>query len=502
MLGVPVKRVHNLVWVLAAGLSFLGVFLRAGAVGVSLASALSLTSLVVSLAALVLGRLDNLPAITASAIALGVLEQGVRWNHPSSPGFTYVVFAAVILVALVVRRAGEHRSDLDGVTAWTATEEVRAVPAQLRSLPLVRALRWGLPALVLIGAIFLPNLLSPSQQFKAATVAVFAIITVSIVVLTGWAGQVSLGQMSFVGIGGAVGALATAQWHSDLSLAMLVAGLAGAAAAMVVGLPALRVRGPFLAVTTLAFALASSEYLVNRKQMSWIPRQRLERPALFKTFDLTTQRSMYYLCLAVLVLALLAVRGIRRSRSGRALVALRDNERGTEAFAINVVRTKLMAFALSGFLAAVAGCLLVHINQAFTEEPFTATESIGVFTAAVVGGLGSLTGAVLGALYLNGGTWFLTDKWRLLPSAIGVLLVLMVFPGGLSNLLFRAREKGLRWLARHRGIAVPSQSADESASELNAIALQMNGQRAAGSASDESPNGAGPAGHEREEVAP
>jgi branched-chain amino acid transport system permease protein len=460
LLGIPVKRVHTLVWMLASSLSFVGVFLRAGAIGMSLASQLSLASLVVSLAALVLGRLENLPAITASAVALGILEQGVRWNEPDNPGFVYLVFGVVILGVLVLRRSGSRRSDTEGFATWSTVEEVRSIPAELRSLPVVRCLRWGIPLVVVIAALLLPNILSPSQQFKAATVAVFAVIALSVVVLTGWAGQVSLGQMSFVGVGGAVGALATAQWHSDLSLAMLVAGAAGAVVAMVVGLPALRVRGLFLAATTLAFALASSEYLLNRQQMTWIPRQRLARPALFKTFDLTTQRSMYYLCLAVLVLAFLAATGVRRSRSGRALVALRDNERGAQSFGINVVRTKLMAFALSGFLAAVAGCLLVHINQAFTEGPFTATKSIGVFTAAVVGGLGSLPGAVIGALYLNGGTWFLSEKWQLLPSAVGVLVVLMVLPGGLGNLLYRARDAGLRWLARQRKIVVPSLSAD------------------------------------------
>ncbi|MDQ6696427.1 MAG: ABC transporter permease, partial [Actinomycetota bacterium] len=348
LLGIPVKRVHTLVWMLASSLSFVGVFLRAGALGMSLASQLSLASLVVSLAALVLGRLDNLPAITASAVVLGVLEQGVRWNHPENPGFVYLVFGVVILAVLILRRSGSRRSDTEGFATWSTVEEVRPVPAELRALPLIRALRWGVPALVLVGAVLLPNILTPSEQFKAATVAVFAIIALSVVVLTGWAGQVSLGQMSFVGVGGAVGALATAEWHSDLSLAMVVAGASGAIVAMIVGLPALRVRGLFLAATTLAFALASSEYLLNRDQMSWIPRQRLARPALFKTFDLTSQRSMYYLCLGVLVLAFLAATGVRRSRSGRALVALRDNERGAQAFGIDVVRTKLMAFALSG----------------------------------------------------------------------------------------------------------------------------------------------------------
>ncbi len=471
LLGIPVKRVQTLVWVLASGLSFIGVFLRAGAVGISLASQLSLASLVVSLAALVLGRLENLPAITVSAVALGVLEQGVRWNHSSDPGFVYPVFAVVILAVLVVRRASSRRSDIETVATWSAAEEVRPVPAELRRLPIVRLLRWGLPALVLAGAIALPTILSPSQQFKASTLAVFAIIALSVVVLTGWAGQVSLGQMSFVGVGGAIGALATAQWHSDLTFAMLVAGLAGAAAAVVVGLPALRVRGLFLAVTTLAFALASSEYLFNRKQMTWIPRADLRRPRLLKSIDLTSERSMYFLCLAVLVLAILAASGVRRSRSGRALIALRENERGVQAYGVNVIRTKLMAFAFSGFLAAVAGCLLVHINQAYTEQPFTATESIGIFTAAVVGGLGSIPGALLGALYLNGGTWFLPNKWRLLPSAIGVLVVLTVFPGGLGNLLFRGRDAGLRRIARRRGIVVPSLLADVGDAEAPEIPI-------------------------------
>jgi ABC-type branched-subunit amino acid transport system permease subunit len=128
---------------------------------------------------------------------------------------------------------------------------------------------------------------------------------------------------------------------------------------------------------------------------------------------------------------------------------------------VSVARAKLTGFALSGFLAATAGCLLVHITQAYSEKPFVAAESLGVFTAAVVGGLGSLSGAVLGALYLNGGVWFLPERWRLLPSAVGVLAVLLVLPGGLSNLLYRGRDAFLRRLARRRGIVVASLLADE-----------------------------------------
>jgi ABC-type branched-subunit amino acid transport system ATPase component/ABC-type branched-subunit amino acid transport system permease subunit len=454
LLGVPVRRIQTVVWVVAAVLSFTGLFLTTGIFGFSGASTLSPQALVFALGALVLGRLDHLPAVAVSAVALRILEQGVLANNPSSPGRTYVVLAAVILAALVLRRAAARRGDLDTSSSWSAAEEVRPIPFELRKLGVVRLGRVGLPVALVAAAAALPLVLAPSQELKAATVAAFAIIALSVVVLTGWAGQVSLGQMSFVAVGGAVGAVATATWHVDLSLALIVAGLAGAVVAVIVGLPALRLPGLFLAITTLAFALASSNYLLNRKEQSWIPRDRLARPALFRTFDLASQGAMYEVALGVAVLAFLAVAGIRRSRTGRVLLAVRDNERGAAAYAIAPTRAKLTGFALSGFLAAVAGCLLVHINQAYSETPFVATESLGVFTAAVVGGLGSLWGAVLGALYLNGGTWFLPDRWRLLPSAVGVLAVLLVLPGGLANVAYRGRDALLRHLARRRGIGV------------------------------------------------
>jgi len=479
LLGIPVRRTQTLVWAVAATLSYVGLFLTAGIFGISGAATLSPQALVFALGALILGRLDHLPAVAASAIALRILEQGVLANNPSTPGRTYLVLGLVLLAALVVRRASTRRRDTDTTSSWTAAEEVRPFPAELRDLAPIRVARWLVPIVVVAAAVALPLLLSPSNELKAATLAAFVLIALSIVVLTGWAGQVSLGQMSFVAVGGAVGSVATHTWHTDLSAALLIAGLAGAVVAVVVGLPALRLPGLFLAVTTLAFALASSNFLLNRKEQSWIPRERLDRPALFSTFDLSSQAAMYELCLAVVVLAFLAVAGIRRSRTGRTLLAVRDNERGAAAYAVPVLRAKVTGFAISGFLAAVAGCLLVHVNQAYTETPFVAAESLGVFTAAVVGGLGSLWGAVFGALYLNGGTWFLPDRWRLLPSAVGVLVVLLVLPGGLGNLLYRGRDWLLRRFARRRGIEVASLVADRAGSDApDAIKVAMPGRPA------------------------
>jgi branched-chain amino acid transport system permease protein len=197
---------------------------------------------------------------------------------------------------------------------------------------------------------------------------------------------------------------------------------------------------------------------------------------------------MYEFVLVVVVLAFLATAGIRRSRTGRAIIAVRDNERGAAAYSIPVVRAKLGAFALSGFLAAVAGCLLVHVNRGYDEGPFVAAESLGIFTAAVVGGLGSLAGAVLGAVYLQGGKYYLDAPWNLLPSAVGVLLVLMVLPGGLGNLVFRGRDALLRRLALRRGIVVASLVADtagDEAPEAIKVALPDRPQGLDGATTDE-----------------
>ena len=191
----------------------------------------------------------------------------------------------------------------------------------------------------------------------------------------------------------------------DLTLALLISGIAGAVVAVVVGLPALRVRGLFLAVTTLAFAITASNYLLNPRYMTWIPPGRINRRTLFGRFDLETQSTMYYVCLVVLVLAILAVSGIRQSRTGRALLALRENERAAQSYGINVTRAKLTAFAMSGFLAAVAGCLFVQVTTQYSADQFRAVPSFAVFTSTVVGGLGSQTGAIIGALFsrLSGG---------------------------------------------------------------------------------------------------
>ena len=164
----------------------------------------------------------------------------------------------------------------------------------------------------------------------AGVIVIFGIIGLSFVVLTGWAGQVSLGQMAFVGIGAAVGGWATASRGWDLLVALPLAGLAGAAAAVVIGLPALRIRGLFLAVTTLAFALAMSTYGLNVQYVDWLPNGRVPRPLVLDRIVTGSEARYYFVVLAGFGLAVWMVTGLRKvmraacsSVSARTSVALR-----------------------------------------------------------------------------------------------------------------------------------------------------------------------------------
>ena len=470
LLGIPVGRLHTTVWSIATVLSFLALFLQAGIVGLPLGSPVGLTVLLSALAALMLGRLTDMPAIVASAMALGLLEAHVRWNDELAVGPLHLdlgsdavvapVLGVVILVTLLARRRGVTRADSDTTSSWQVAGEVRPIPAELARVPEVRIVRGAGLVLGCTGLMALPVVLGPGQTLRASAVVAFALIILSITVLTGWAGQVSLGQMGFVAVGAAVGAHAIQGWDLDLALTLPLAGLVGAAVAVVVGLPAVRLRGLYLAVTTLAFALAVTRYLLNPRFFAWVPSGRVEPGPVLGVWHVDDPTARYQLSLATFAVLLVAVLGIRHSRTGRVLVALRENERGAAAFGVSVVRAKLTAFALAGFIAAVAGVLLVAQNGRFTLGLFPEQDNLIVFTAAVVGGLGSVVGAVIGALFLKGGDWFLQDAWRLFASSIGVLIVLLLLPGGLGGAVFRARDLWLRWVARRRGIVVPSLVAD------------------------------------------
>ncbi len=457
MLGIPVARLNTLVWAIAAGLAYLALFMRSGISGVPLGYAAGLPALLVALASLVIGRLERLPTIACAAVAFTLLESGVNWNA-ESPFLAYPIMAGAMFVALLAQRSSTLRRDSDATSSWRGAEQVRPIPAYLASWGWVPTVRWTLIALGVLGVVTVPILLEVDQVIKATALIAFVLVGLSLVVLTGWAGQISFGQMALAGIGAAVSATLTWRWHVDLSLTLLLGGLAGGAVAFVVGLPALRLRGLYLAVTTFAvttfaLSLATEYWLLNDRFFSWFPPAEtgFRRDPLFGTIAIDTPTRFYAYSVVVLTLITLALRGIRRSRTGRVIVAIRENERAAQSFSVGLVRAKLTAFVISGVIAGIGGALLAQGSENFSVATYTTGESFNVFISAVIGGLGMLGGAFLGALYLRGTRWFITDPaWQLLSTGVGVLFVLLVLPGGLGSLWVKLRDHGVRLLTGHR----------------------------------------------------
>lgn len=461
LVGIPVRRVHSVVWAIAALLAFLAVFLRAGIVGLSLGTVLGPSLLLPALAAAVIGRMERLPTIAAAAVALGVVEQSVvwGWNEPSD---VYPVLFVIVVVAVWLTPAGAGLRGRLEPSTWRAVREPRPIPRALARLPEVRLARALLLALVVVALALVPVLFTESRTNLATVAVVYGIVAVSLVVLTGWAGEISLGQMAFVAVGAAVGASLTARLGWGLAFGLLGAGVVGAGLATLIGLPVLRRRGLTLAVITLAFGLATTAWLLSPRtfgegtRFDWLPPPRVERPDLFGLIDVRTESRYYLLCLVVLALVIVGVVGVRRSRTGRALVAIRENDRAASAFGVNPRTTTLQAFAMSGFLAALAGALFVHQQNGLQLDSYSAGESLVVFTMVVVGGLGSLPGALLGALFVRGVTWWLPVDWQILATGAGMLVVLLVFRGGLGAALADARDALLRRVARRRELPVPA----------------------------------------------
>jgi branched-chain amino acid transport system permease protein len=459
LLGVRVKRVSLIVWAVAGGLSAVTAVLEAPIKGFQFGALAGFTLLVRALAAAAIGRFESLPVTFGAAMLITTAQQTLFFATGKS-GPTDGMLLFVVVIALLVQRRRIGRLE-GGTSSWQAVAEVRPIPAELKNLPEVRWARWGLGAAgaALIG--FLPFALNTGKTALVSVIMLYAIVGVSLVILTGWAGNVSLGHWALVGVGGLVAQrFAQADNPLDFFLILLIAGLCGAAVALAIGLPALRIRGLFLGVTTLAFAVAAGQWMFSEFNILIPTKPSSPRPELFGVIDLANERSFYFVCFAALVLTLLAGRNLRRSRAGRILVGVRDNERQAQSLGVSLTRAKLSAFAASGFLAAFAGGLYAYHQQTLRADRFPPELSLLMFSMVVIGGMGSMSGALLGAIYVRGTQYFLPARAQLLVTGAGLLLLLMFFPGGLGQLLYTARDNYLRWVAARRGLIVPSLLAD------------------------------------------
>lgn len=440
--GVPVHRVSLLVWTVAGLLAGASAILVGPTKPLLTTVALGPSLMLRALAAAMIGGLVSLPRVFLGGIAIGILEALVTFNYSTGGALELALFL-VIVGSLVVRKNLGQLARGGEESSWSLAGAVRALPPRLAArADVTRYRRGGLVACAVL-AIVAPLPFGSAQHVLMTSVVLSALMGLSLVVLTGYAGQVSLGQFAFVGLGAVVGGrmlqLGYVPW-----MAMLYSVLAGGLAALIIGIPALRIRGLFLAVTTLAFAVATSTWVFGQRWLVSLSGSQVSttipRPVLFG-IDMQRTRNYYWLCLAIFVVVATMMHRLRRSGIGRAMLAVRDNEPAAATLAVSPRRVKLTAFVLAGMIASLGGYLYGGLLVTFSSAAFGPVESLNLLAMVIFGGVTSITGAVIGAMWVRGIPFFFGANIGLISSGIGLLLVLLLLPGGVAALLFRLRDR-------------------------------------------------------------
>jgi ABC-type branched-subunit amino acid transport system ATPase component/ABC-type branched-subunit amino acid transport system permease subunit len=460
LLGIPVRRLSTLVWVIAGLLAGLTGILSAPSSGITIAAGAGPTLILPALAAAIIASMENLPLAFGAAVGLGITTGLFEFNMPRyGSAVGDVVNLVAILLGLLFLQKKRSRAD-DAEETFSATGILKPIPEALRRLPEVVAGRLGVFAVVAVVIIVIPLVAGPGTTLEYTAALIYGIIAISLVVLTGWSGNVSLGQFAFAGIGGVVAGDMIEKANIDFFLSLAAAGVAGAILAVVVGIPALRIRGAYLAAVTLALGVAVNTFFLNPTYYPNLIPQQFLRPVLWQRFDLASNKAFYFTCLGFLVLTILFIQGLRRARSGRVLLATRDNERAAAAMSVPPIRTKLSSFVLAGALAGIAGGLYAVLLGAVGFDTFDPSYGLVVFSMAVIGGLGSISGVLMGVGLIEVLSYSY-PKYQLVFTGFGLLIILLFLPGGLAAGVQSIRDRILKLVAKRRDILVPSLIADK-----------------------------------------
>jgi ABC-type branched-subunit amino acid transport system ATPase component/branched-subunit amino acid ABC-type transport system permease component len=424
-------------WAIGAALGGLAAILL---VPITTLSSENLSLIVIPiLAAAVIGGFSSFPITTIAGLVLGIAQSEVT-RYVSTPGWdTAVPFIAVTVILYLRGHRVAGRGEFFG------------------KLPSVGSGRVA-PVLLVVGAgvaLLCVWVLFPYDWLVALEYQlIFAIIITSLVVVTGYGGQISLAQMAFAGLGGLVAAWLYSSYHLDFLVALVAGVVAVVPAAIVVALAGVRTRGVALAIVTLGLAFSLEAIIFTNQTFTGgvggfdtdnphflgIPVGGLEYPTRFAT-----------LTLAALVLVGLAVANLRRGRSGRRLIAVRTNERAAAAMGISVAGAKLYAFVLGGMIAAIGGVLLCFFLPTPDFTNFVGITSVTFAESAVLGGVGHLGGPLIASGYqpdalgpqlfsFLGGN---VATWLAIAGAGALLVLLPTFPDGLAALL---ETRSARWL--------------------------------------------------------
>jgi branched-chain amino acid transport system permease protein len=255
--------------------------------------------------------------------------------------------------------------------------------------------RFAMLAFLLAMYVVVPLFASAYQIYLVDTILIACIGALGLNLLTGYAGQISIGHGGFLGVGAFTSALLVTKAGLPFWISVPAAGLVTALVGLIFGIPSVRIKGLYLAIATLA-AQVIIEWALSRPAIAGTGSIAAPRPPLVQD-----DRAYYFVLLTVTVVAVVFAENLLRTRIGRALVAVRDQDIAASVIGVNVARYKLLAFGLSSFYAGIAGALLGHLGKAVNFEQFQLDLSIQYLAMIVIGGLGSIPGSLFGAAFIT-----------------------------------------------------------------------------------------------------
>ena len=390
-----------------------------------------------ALAAAVVGGFSSILVTVAAAIGIGMLQSEAlslagQYGWLPATGMSELVPLAVILVTLLV--TGRGIPIRGGLVAQPLG---RAPRPRVLAVPAVIGFAIGLVALLVTDG-----------TWRAAIIGTFivAVISLSQVVVTGYAGQVSVAQLSLAGVGAFTLSGLAASWGVPFPLAPIMAAAITAAVGVVIGLPALRLRGLTLGVVTLAFAYTIEALWFRNTDIVGSSPATVEQPRLLG-LDLAIGTGKAFprlefgvMCLLVLVAVAVGVAMLRRSALGSAMLAVRANERSAAALGVNVVRVKIVSFAIASFIAGLGGSLLAYRRGTVSFDSFTALGNLALLSTGYLAGMTSVLGGLLAGIMSSTGIvftmfdrWVDIGEWFVAISGVLLIVTLIVHPDGLAS---------------------------------------------------------------------
>lgn len=299
----------------------------------------------------------------------------------------------------------------------------------------VKARYWVLLAVLIV----LPFMLPSQYTMHVANLSlIYAMVSLSLNMLTGCTGLFCAGHLAFYGIGAYASALITTKLGVSVWIGYIAAGCIAALCSLILGLPSIRLRGLYLAVSTLAFAEITYQVLLNWRSLTNGSSGVISIPApAIAGFQFNTYQRYYYLILMVLVIMIILCHNLINSRVGRALLSIRESESASSAMGVNTTRYKILIFMCSAFFAGLAGALYAHEVGYISPDSFKAAESSSVLAMMVVGGIGNIPGSLLGGVLLTVIPEALRKfgDIRLVLYGAAIVVIVVFAPRGLGGLL-------------------------------------------------------------------